>query len=111
MNKKQLEYEIIKECSCGPEEFFVLISSIDFDNSKELNSFLYSIIDLIQKEFLICRRKGQKVTVSITDLERYVQQRKSLKENLDEPPMCCNEYSFTATEKGIMELKAEDRPV
>ena len=103
----KLEYEIIDECKCGPEEFFVLVSSINYNNDEELNSFLITLISLIERKLLKCKEKE----ISLKDLEDYINKRKMAKEDLGEHPNVVEEYSFEATELGIKELEEKDRPV
>lgn len=113
MRKGTLEYDIIDECKCGPEEFFVLVSSVEFGCNDELDSFLKILVLLVKRGLLQCDRvHGESnINISLEELQAYVQQRIDAGESLDEYPSVCKEYTFTTTEKGIECLQKSDRPI
>jgi len=112
-NKDDMRYQIIEDCKCGPEPFFVLISSYDVD--KDLDRFLSALAELLKEGHLVAYRGGyledETVSVTLADLKSYVDTRLKRGEQLEEAPLVCQEYSFAATPKGIERLAEEDRPV
>ena len=110
MDKDALKYEILDECKCGPEEFFVLVSSVEDD---DVDAFLGVLVDLVDGGLLYCRRRHEAVVrLTLADLKLYVAIRREAGEELDEMPNgACTEYDFTSTDKGIGVLRPEDRPV
>ena len=111
MNLSLLAYEIIDECKCGPEEFFVLVSSVYPGTDAELQNFLETLSALLNEGLIIVSLSGidEPHTVSLDDLQEYVSKRTEAGESLDEYPSICKEYRFFTTEKGITHLKDEDK--
>jgi hypothetical protein len=109
----ELEYEIISEVSAGPEEFFVLVSSVYPGPRNELETFLRALVGLFGRGLLACRRGSQFVEADLIrdQLKRYVEARLGAGEALDEHPDSLEEFSFEATDFGIQQLRPEDRPV
>jgi hypothetical protein len=113
MNLSSLAYEIIDECKCGPEEFFVLVSSVYPGTDAELQDFIETLTYLINKGLIIATLSGsdQVLTITLDDLKKYVSARKEAGESLDKCPSICKGYRFLTTEKGIGHLKNEDKPI
>lgn len=107
MTEKELKFEILDD-AVSSEEFFVLVSTIDFTNKEELDNFLKLISELVNNGFLRCDL-GEKrdVEVSYADLCSYASRRLQAKESLNEYPCMCNEYLFTTTDKGRTWLKEQ----
>lgn len=113
MKEEPLRYEVLEECKCGPEEFFVLVSSVDYECKNELEMFLKVLVDLVAEGLLRCSQ-GQRKNVhpTLDELRSYVESRISRGEDLEELPSSWSaEYSFTTTDEGIKCLREEDRPV
>ena len=45
IERPSIEYQILDECKCGPEEFFVLVSSVE---EADLESFLQMSRDAVK---------------------------------------------------------------
>lgn len=107
MTEKGLIFEILDD-AVSSEEFFVLVSTIDFTNKKELDNFLKVISNLVNNGFLQCDL-GEKlnIVISYANLCFYVSKRLQAKESLDEHPSICKEYVFTTTDKGRAWLKEQ----
>jgi hypothetical protein len=104
-------YEILDECQYGGEEFFVLISSIDYTNPVELQKFKKTLLTLSQDEFLAVYRGHQKmISFGEVVLDEYLEVRIRAGEDLAEPPAICDELSFVTTDAGIAILDRADRP-
>ena len=112
MKLNPLAYEIIDECKCGPEEFFVLVSTVYPGTDAELQDFIETLFYLIHEGLIIAKLSGsdQVRTITLDDLKKYVTTRKEAGESLDEYPSIGKEYRFLTTEKGIRHLKDEDKP-
>jgi len=109
VERGSLAYQILDECKCGPEEFFVLVSSVEED---DLEAFLQILVKLVAKDHLKCDRGAQEdIPLSIEDLHSYVANRRAAGEDLEQYPTVCEEFRFTTTERGIELLLPEDRPV
>jgi hypothetical protein len=108
------QYAILDECKCGPEEFFVLVSSVYPGTEEELDAFLRVLTGLCEQGLLRClsaSRNVGAVGVSLSDLRSYIQARRAAGEHLDQHPTVVAELSFEATELGIAQLRPDDRPV
>jgi len=106
-----LRYEILRDCACGPEEFFVLISSIDTAAAVEVTQFVSTLSTLVDEGLLAAMLNSRPITgVTVRQLEDYVRARRRAGEELDQPTDSVPEYSFTTTDIGIALLKEEDRP-
>lgn len=104
-----LTYRIVEECKCGPEEFFVLVSSVEDD---EFESFLEALVELVAKKYLRCDRGAQEdIALSLADLRSYVANRRAAGEDLEQYPAVVEEFRFTTTDSGIEVLLPEDRPI
>ena len=106
-------YEIIDECKCGPEEFFVLVSSIYPGTDDKLNEFLETLAKLIDEGLLdayVCGNDDQ-IKITVDDFKSYIKNRTSAGESLDEYPSICNEYCFVTSDLGISHLKDTDKPI
>ena len=108
-----IAYGIIEECKCGPEELFVLISSVYPGEQQEIDNFIKTIAKLNQNGLLICRNanSSKEITVNYQALKFYVTLREEAGEKLDEYPIVCEEYVFEATDLGISNLSEKDKPV
>ena len=113
MNLSSLAYEIIDECKCGPEQFFVLVSSVYPGTEVELQSFLETLSILLNEGLIIASLSGsdEPHTVTLDDLQEYVSKRIEAGESLDEYPSVCSEYRFFTSDKGIDHLKDDDKPI
>jgi|WetSurMetagenome_2_1015567.scaffolds.fasta_scaffold510957_1 hypothetical protein len=112
MIEKGLGYQILDECKNGPEEFSVLISSVNFANTTELNKFLEVTVNLVKEGLLICSQgKRRDFYITNDEMKSYVNMRIDAGEKLDEYPSIIPELTFFTTEKGISCLKEEDRPL
>ncbi|MFH1982258.1 MAG: hypothetical protein ABIL58_10455 [Pseudomonadota bacterium] len=106
-------YEIIDECKCGPEEFFVLVSSVYPGTNEELNVFLETLAKLIDENLLnayVCGSDDQ-ITITVDDFKSYIKKRTTAGESLDEHPSICKEYCFVTSGLGISHLKDADKPI
>jgi predicted transcriptional regulator len=109
MTEKQLRYDIISD-ACTREEFFVLITGIDYKCHEELRLFLKVLADLVNEGLLLYERGGvKKNSLTYSELQTYVDQRLGADESLDEYPDVCEEYVFTTTDKGLEWLDAQYR--
>ena len=122
MNPESFEYGILNECSCGgPEEFSVLVSTVDFeDDQEELEAYLKALVRLVNEGYLECVREGllegmrpeEKVSrLTVSDLQAYISVRREAGEELDSYPIVTEEYVFAATDEGCCQLLEEDRPI
>jgi len=113
MNLSSLAYEIIDECKCGPEEFFVLVSSVYPGTDLELQNFLETLSNLLNEGLIIAYLSGvdEPHTVTLDDLQEYVSKRTKAGESLDECFSVCSEYRFFTSDKGLDHLKDEDKPI
>ena len=113
MKISPLAYIILDECKCGPEEFFVLVSSVYPGTDDELRGFLDTLSNLVSEGLLIASLHGNEGVQTITpeELHEYVLKRTKAGEPLDEYPTVCSEYRFITSDKGIDHLKAEDKPL
>lgn len=105
------EYELINETKCGSEELFVLIGG--FSKEYGLEELLKAIVKLVNYGYLSYSYQSTEALTQITleQLKKYVQMRLDAGEELDEYPEVCDEYAFTATEKGLEILSEEDKPI
>ena len=109
MNK--LDYGIIDETKCGIEELSLLIGGLAQEYG--LGSLLDSLIRLVNLGFINCYvgNTDEKHNVTKEELKEYISKRNMANENLDEYPEVCEEYSFSATDKGIEQLSEDDKPI
>lgn len=111
-NLSSQAYEILNECKCGPEPFFVLVSSVNFDSENDLKTFEETLVTLAGANLLSVTRGTEPVEpLSARDLHAYVLIRLNSGEQLDDPPIAHDEFSFETTDLGLTLLKPEDRPV
>jgi hypothetical protein len=104
-----IEYQVLDECKCGPEEFFVLVSSIE---DSDFEPFLEKLVRLVKEQYLQCDQgQRERIDLSIADLRSYVDIRRNAGEDLEQHPAVCEEYRFTTTEQGLGILVPEDRPI
>ena|SRR5690625_1542488 len=111
LDRDKFVYELLDECKCSDEEFFVLVSGIDWENPKELSDFLDILSDLIRQGYLSALYNNDSIDVSRQTLQDYVDQRLMIGEALDQYPISGQEFSFETTEEGIRYLNPEDRPI
>lgn len=105
-------YGILDECKCGPEPFFVLVSSVDLEDAAAVVTFQETLLALVDAKLLSASNGAAPLaSLSKGDLEGYVRERLNAGELLDEPPATREELSFETTEAGLMLLKPEDRPI
>ena len=105
-------YGILDECYCGPEPFFVLVSSVDVDDPSALGSFERTLVDLVNANLLSANRGTEQIaSLSLNDIRAYIEDRVKSGEDLDEPPSVREEFSFATTDAGLALLKPEDRPI
>jgi hypothetical protein len=103
-------YEIL-ECKYGREEFFVLISSIDYSQESEFERFQAALLDLTEKGLLVAYIGDRRLNhFDGKTLAAYIDVRVAAGENLDEPTSTCEELGFEATDAGVALLKPQDRP-
>jgi hypothetical protein len=104
-------YEILEECKYGREEFFVLISSVDYLDPAELEAFKAALLNLTEKGLLNVYRGDQQLSrFDEGVLARYLDARVAAGENLDDPTSACEELAFETTDAGVAILRPEDRP-
>lgn len=106
-------YRIIDECKCGPEEFFVLVSSVYPGTNEELYEFIETIEKLINDGLLVACICGSDdpITITTNDFESYIKKRIHAGESLDEHPTVCKEYCFVTSDLGISHLMDVDKPI
>jgi hypothetical protein len=107
-----VEYELLDECKCGPEEFFGLVSSFYPGPEEQIQSFLNALARLLDRRLLTCDPPldASDKASYIEQLRGYVNTRRVAGESLDEHPEVVAELSFTATDFGLLALRPEDRP-
>lgn len=108
---KTLEYSILKECACGPEELHVLLSLIDFDDVEQVGSFASAISSLVREGRVearlgLLRRSG----IDPNEIVSFVNERRAKGENLEDYPRDRLDYAFYTTELGLAALSEVDRP-
>ena len=104
-------YEILDECKYGREEFFVLVSSIDYSQQSELGAFQAALLDLTEKGLLVAYAGDRRLShFDARMLAGYINARVAAGENLDDPTSACEELAFEATDAGVALLRREDRP-
>ena len=109
IERQSIEYQILDECKCGPEEFFVLVSSVE---DGDIESFCQALVNLVADGYLRCDRGNlEDIRLSIEDLHIYVEARRKAGEDLEQYPVACEEFRFTTTDRGIDALLPEDRPI
>ncbi len=105
-------YSVLDECKCGPEPFFVLVSSIDTADLSAVESFQKMLADLTNANFLRAFRGSEALPrLSDDDIRTYVTDRINAGEDLDEPPSAVEELSFETTDAGLALLRPDDRPI
>jgi hypothetical protein len=106
----QYEYEILKYM-INEEPLHILISA--FSENNKLDALFDALVKLHAAGFISCSSDDQaKVTqLSKRFLELYAAKRIGSSEHLDEYPSTCAEYHFVSTDRGIAQLKEEDKPV
>lgn len=109
---KTMEYTILKECACGPEELHVLLSLIDFNDEKHLRSLARALGSLTNAGCLEAQMGPTRhTTIDPDELLTFVGDRRAHGENLEEYPSTGQDYAFFTTELGLRSLSEEDRPV
>lgn len=109
---KTLEYTILKECACGPEELHVLLSLIDFNDEKQLRSLAVALGSLTKEGCLEAQRGATRHTIiDPNELLTFVGDRRAQGENLEDYPSAGQDYAFFTTELGLRSLSEEDRPI
>lgn len=106
MVEDELRYDILRVAPYK-EEFFVLVSLINYHCQEELDLLLKVLSDLVNEGFLCCE-KGDKEIKRLTceQLQLYVEQRIQAGEPLDEYAVVSEEYIFQATDKGLAYVDA-----
>jgi hypothetical protein len=104
-------YQILDECKYGREEFFVLVSSVDYLEPAELEAFNTALLDLTERGLLVAYAGDQRLRhFDHGVLARYLRTRIEAGENLDEPTSACEELAFETTDAGVALLRPEDHP-
>ena len=112
MTNSNIQYDIIDECKCGFEEFFVLLGLVDTDNPNERMYLARSLEEMVKNGLLICEYKGnRKTNLMATELLAQINLRLACDEHLNSYPECCEEYSFMSTDEALLQLSDEDKPV
>ncbi len=111
MKISNFEYEIINECKCGPEELFVLMSSIDYNSQREIDLFFDSLLKLVNNDLLVCRSNKDIFKIKREHLYGYLKIKLENNESLENHSDFADEYLFESTKKAIELLKEEDKPI
>ena len=109
---KPLEYAVLKECSCGPEELHVLQSLVDFEEAERIRDLVVALESLVDGGCLECRMGATRhLSIDSNELFTLVADRQNRGENLEDYPLAGQDYAFFTTERGVGLLSINDRPV
>ncbi|MGH8017277.1 MAG: hypothetical protein ACREIA_03155 [Opitutaceae bacterium] len=107
-----LEYSILKECSCGPEELHVLLSLVDHENQGKIRDLACAIEALVSHRRLEARKgESQKSIVTSDEIIGFISERQLRGECLEDYPSNGFDYSFYTTGDGVGLLSEDDRPI
>lgn len=107
-----LEYSILKECACGPEELHVLLSLIDFDDQEQLRCMATALSVLVREARVEAHwGSARRAAIDANEIVALVSDRRARGESLEDYPVDGRDFAFYATELGLSALSEEDRPV
>jgi len=112
MTEEEIRYDRLKESQYGPEELFILISSIE---DEDIDIFLKALADLIQEGLLACGRwySLEDLYPTWDDLPSNVQEIIAAGNDLGSGEIPKGHpiiYQFMTAKKGLEQLEDEDRP-
>lgn len=107
-----LEYSILKECACGPEELHVLLSLIDFDHQDQLRRIAVALSVLVREERVEAHwGSDRRASIDADEIVAFVNDRRARGESLEDYPISGRDFVFYTTERGLSVLPEGDRPI